>query len=88
MRFNLRAGLLTALGTAMFAGACGQPPPPETAPPEVYVTPVVQQDVPIYLELVGQTEGHQDVEVRARVEGFLESMEFREGSFVRRGDVL
>ena len=39
------------------------------------VAPVVVQDVPTYLELVGQTEGFQDVDIRARVEGFLESRE-------------
>jgi membrane fusion protein (multidrug efflux system) len=52
------------------------------------VTPVIQKDVPTYLDLVGQTEGIQDVDVRARVEGFLDSMDFREGSFVRKGDLL
>lgn len=57
-------------------------------PPEVYVAAVVQKDVPEYLELVGQTDGYQDVDIRARVEGFLETMQFREGSFVRAGDVL
>ena len=60
-------------------------PPP---PPEVYVADVVQQDVPIYIELPGQTIGNQDVEIRARVEGFLESMNFREGSFVTKGSLL
>jgi len=69
--------------------ACGEPPaavaPP---PPEVYVAPVIQKDVPEYLELVGQTQGFQDVEIRARVEGYLETVNFREGSFVRRGDLL
>jgi membrane fusion protein (multidrug efflux system) len=58
------------------------------APPEVYVTDVVARDVPTYLELVGQTAGYQDVDIRARVEGFLETMNFREGSFVRKGDLL
>ena len=57
-------------------------------PPEVYVTTVVQQDVPMYLDLVGQTQGFQDVDIRARVEGFLDTVNFREGSFVRRGDLL
>jgi membrane fusion protein (multidrug efflux system) len=42
----------------------------------------------VYLELVGQTVGYQDVELRARVEGFLDSMTFREGSFVRKGELL
>ena len=43
-----------------------------------------RKDVPVYLELVGQTVGFQDVEIRARVEGFLETMNFQEGSFVTR----
>ena len=54
----------------------------------MYVTAVVQQDVPVYLELVGQTAGFQDVDIRARVEGFLETVNFQEGSFVKQGDLL
>jgi membrane fusion protein (multidrug efflux system) len=76
-----------AVATAVIA-ACKEPPVVEAPPPEVYVTPVVQKDVPVYLELVGQTEGFQDIDVRARVEGFLDSVNFREGSFVRKGDLL
>ena len=72
----------------MLAVACEKPAPPAPLPPEVYVTPVVQKDVPTYLDLVGQTEGNQDVDVRARVEGFLETMDYREGSFVRKGQVM
>jgi len=68
--------------------ACEKPAPPAPPPPEVYVTAVVQKDVPVYLELVGQTEGFQDVDIRARVEGFLETMNFQEGSFVKQGDLL
>ena len=49
---------------------------------------VIQKDVPVYLELVGQTAGSQDVEIRARVEGFLETVNFREGSFVGAGTLL
>lgn len=60
-----------------------------TAPiPEVYVTAVVQRDVPVYMEIVGQTLGSQDVEIRARVEGFLETVAFIEGSFVHKDDLL
>jgi membrane fusion protein (multidrug efflux system) len=68
--------------------ACEKPPVAAPAPPEVYVAPVVQRDVPVYLDLVGQTQGFQDVDIRARVEGFLDSVNFREGSFVRKGDLL
>src|SRR6187397_3217400 len=81
-----------AVAVAMAAAlqvACKEPPPAEPPPPpEVYVAPVVQQDVPVYLDLVGETQGFQDVDIRARVEGFLETVNFREGSFVRAGDLL
>jgi len=68
--------------------ACEKPAPPAPPTPEVYVAPVEQKDVPVYLELVGQTEGFQDVEIRARVEGFLETVNFQEGTFVKQGDLL
>src|SRR5262245_5585169 len=58
------------------------------APTEVYVADVIQKDVPVYLDLVGQTIGSQDTELRARVEGVLETMDFREGSFVKQGTLL
>jgi membrane fusion protein (multidrug efflux system) len=86
---TVRNSIAAAAFLASVASACtskepAAPPPP----PEVYVARVVQQDVPIYLDLVGQTEGFQDVEIRARVEGWLETMTFTEGSFVREGDIL
>ena len=67
---------------------CGKKEAPAGAPPEVYVADVVQKDVPVYMELVGQTRGSQDVEIRARVEGYLNRVAFTEGAFVRRGDLL
>ena len=86
---NLKRGMLAAGVVAIAASvACEKPAPPAPPPPEVYVTAVVKKDVPEYLELVGQTEGFQDVDIRARVEGFLETMNFQEGSFVKQGDLL
>jgi len=41
------------LVTALFCAACDKPEPPPPPPPEVAVGPVVQQDVPIYNEMVG-----------------------------------
>jgi len=84
-----RAVLVTVIGSALLAGACAEqqetvaPPPPE-----VFVADVIQRDVPVYLELVGQTLGYQDVEIRARVEGYLTNMAFQEGTLVRKGDLL
>jgi len=89
MQADRRSMLVAAAMAAALSTACEKPvavvaPPP----PEVYVATVVQQDVPVYLDLVGQTQGFQDVEIRARVEGFLDAVNFREGSFVRKGDLL
>lgn len=86
----MRAGIAAAIiGTSLMAGGCAEKePPPPPSPPEVLVADVVQRDVPVYLELVGQTLGFQDVEIRARVEGYLTNMAFQEGSLVRKGDLL
>jgi membrane fusion protein (multidrug efflux system) len=62
--------------------------PPAPPPPEVEVAEIVQKDVPIYIELVGATLGSEDVEIRARVEGYLVSMNFTEGAFVKKGQLL
>ena len=61
-----------------------QPPPP----PEVKVAAVLQKTVPIYVENIGETMGATDVEVRARVEGFLQTIDFEEGSMVSKGQLL
>ena len=80
--------LACALASAATTACKKEKPAAAAPPPEVYVTDVVQRDVPVYIELVGQTEGFQDVEIRARVEGFLEKVLFQEGSFVRKGQAL
>ena len=71
-----------------FAAGCEKEPPPPPPPPSVKVTTVVQKDVPVYLELIGQTRGSTEIEVRARVEGIVESVDFVEGSPVKKGDLL
>ena len=61
---------------------------PEEVLPVVSVAPVGQQDVEIYGDYVGHIRAQQFVEVRARVEGFLEEMHFEEGSYVNKHQVL
>lgn len=80
----LVACFLLMVGAACSKKEASTPPPP----PEVQVAEVVQKDVPIYIELVGSTLGSEDVEIRARVEGYLVSINFTEGSFVRKGQLL
>jgi membrane fusion protein (multidrug efflux system) len=52
------------------------------------VITVTATDVPYVGEFVGETESSQEVEIRARVEGFLDSIAYREGALVNKGDVL
>jgi membrane fusion protein, multidrug efflux system len=57
-------------------------------PIEVPVVEVVQQDVALESEYTGQTFGDADVEIRTRVEGWILSMNFTEGSMVQKGQLL
>src|SRR6187551_1491897 len=60
------------------------PPPPVI----VKVAEAVSRDVPISVEAVGQTRGNSEIEISARVEGFLETVDFKEGTFVKKGQRL
>jgi membrane fusion protein (multidrug efflux system) len=77
-----------AIAASLIPMACSKKETAAPPPPEVYVADVIQRDVPIYMELVGQTRGFKDVEIRARVEGYLEKVAFTEGSLVHQGDLL
>jgi hypothetical protein len=59
-----RTGLVALALVASLSMACEKPAPVAPPPTEVYVIEVVQKDVPVYLELVGQTQGFQDVDIR------------------------
>jgi membrane fusion protein (multidrug efflux system) len=57
-------------------------------PPAVTVVAVAQRRVPVYGQYVGQTEAVKTVEIRARVEGFLEQQAVPDGADVTAGDLL
>ena len=81
------AAFVAAVALSLAAG-CGKKQEMTLPTPEVYVTQATTQDVPVTMELVGQTAGSKDVEIRARVEGYLETVAFREGGYVKAGDLL
>jgi membrane fusion protein (multidrug efflux system) len=83
LRFYAACALL-----ALAFSSCEEPPPPPPPPPDVKVAEVVTRDVPVYVEAIGQTRGNTEIEIRARVEGFLETVNFEEGTFVNRGKLL
>jgi membrane fusion protein (multidrug efflux system) len=68
---------------------CKEKPQAMAPPPmPVIAAPVVVRDQPVYYESLAQALGSQDVEIRARVEGILGDIHFREGSVVKAGDLL
>ena len=68
--------------------SCGKKEAPAPPPPDVKVATVLQKDVPIFVEAIGQTRGSTEIEVRARVEGFIQTIDFKEGNPVRKGQLL
>jgi membrane fusion protein (multidrug efflux system) len=77
---------------AVLAFACGgksadknaAPPPP----PHVVVAGVVQRDQPVSQEWIGTTEGDVNADIRPKIEGYLLRRDYKEGSFVRQGELL
>jgi RND family efflux transporter MFP subunit len=87
----LRSGrALGLLGVALpVLAGCGEknayvPPPP----PKVVVAQPLQQDVPLYAELTGNTKAFNEVKLEARVQGFLEQIKYVDGAAVKKGDLL
>ncbi len=60
----------------------------EIVPKQVVVEPVTSTTVPIYGNYIGLTEASVEVDIRARVDGFVEEMLFTEGAAVKAGDIL
>ena len=84
------------VGVLLFVSVCagtgcdkqGQSAPSLPPPPEVLVAAVMQRDVPIYSEWLGTTDGAINAQIRARVQGYLQQRLYREGTFVKAGDLL
>jgi membrane fusion protein (multidrug efflux system) len=81
---------LALLVLPLLLAACDKTAPP--APPPAAVTvatlKVASREVPVLIEAVGRTEGSKEVEVRARVSGILEKINFTEGTLVKAGAPL
>ena len=58
------------------------------APPVVEVADVVVRDVPIVKEWIGTLDGSVNAEIRAQVSGYVMAQRYKEGSFVRKGELL
>ncbi|MFC2106780.1 efflux RND transporter periplasmic adaptor subunit [Bacteroidota bacterium] len=68
--------------------SCGKKEAPPAPPQNIPVVKAKQENVPIMEDFVGQTYGYSDINIRARVDGFLEGIFFIEGSRVKKGQLL
>jgi RND family efflux transporter MFP subunit len=72
-----------------FATRSGAKPTPHTPPaPVVEVASVQQKDVPVYGEWIGTLAGQVNANVKAQVSGYLLSQNYKEGSYVTKGELL
>jgi len=84
-----RLVLALVLATASVAVGCGKTNAAPAIPvPEVEVASVVQQDVPIVSEWVATLDGYVNAQIQPQVTGYIIRQTYKEGSFVRKGQIL
>lgn len=85
-----RSGLRVAallIGTLALVACGGQPPPTQPAPKVTVATPLVR-NITDWDEYTGRVAAVESVEIHAQVSGYLESVQFRDGALVKKGDLL
>jgi RND family efflux transporter MFP subunit len=78
----LTTTLLVALGCSRKEAQVTPPPP------QVMVATVVQKDIAVVREAVATLDGSSNANINAQVQGYLISRDYKEGSFVKKGDLL
>jgi membrane fusion protein (multidrug efflux system) len=87
--FRHHTTILTFLFLTTFLTGCESKQEISTpGPPEVEVTEVVRRDVPIYAEWVAQLNGPNNAQITPRVQGYLLRQDYRDGFFVKKGQLL
>ncbi|MGH8565235.1 MAG: efflux RND transporter periplasmic adaptor subunit [Gammaproteobacteria bacterium] len=81
---------LALVGILLGIGGCTEeaPGPQATPPTEVTAVTVTPKDIPATYDFVGKTESTRKVEIRARVQGFLDKRSYEEGEIVKAGQTL
>jgi len=79
---------LVLLGIVALAASCSQPAPPPPPKPKVIVSRALDREVTEWDEYTARLEAIDLVEVRARVSGYLQSVTFKDGAVVQKGDLL
>src|SRR5512136_1545826 len=85
----MRKILVIVAALALASGCSKEPAKTEArAPVEVTAITVTPRDTPVSFEYVGQTQSSHQVQIRARVNGFLDQRVYTEGAMVKAGDVM
>jgi membrane fusion protein, multidrug efflux system len=79
---------LGACVLVLLADGCKPKAPPAPPPPKVQVLTVTPTNLPIYQEWIGSLDGYPNAQIRAQVTGYLLKQNYREGSRVKKGDLL
>lgn len=87
-RRNRLIFLFACLAASLLLGCGKKPPPQPKTATEVTAFTVARKDTPVDFEFVAQTQSSREVEIRARVEGFLDRRLYTEGQLVHAGQVL
>src|SRR2546425_1262674 len=80
--------MVAVLGALIVAGRSNKPAQAAPRPLDVEVIRVEQKDVPVYSEWIGTTEGIVNADIKAAVTGYLLKQDYKEGSFVKKGQLL
>jgi len=83
-----RGFIAVVVGVALVACSKSEHKAPERGPVEVSVQTVVARDTPVTYEYVGQTQSSRQVQIVARVNGFIDKRVYTEGSLVKAGQVM
>ncbi len=89
--FWLQTCLFAGMTLVLLPGCAGchkKSSAPQMMAPDVLVTDVFQKDVPIYGDWIGTLDGMVNAQIHAQVSGYLKSQNYKEGDFVRQGDLL
>ena len=83
-------GFLMVLGTTLFllSGCKKETKAEALAPPTVEIIDIIQKDIPVYSEWVASTDGFVNATIRAQVQGYLIMRNYKEGDFVKKGQIL
>jgi membrane fusion protein (multidrug efflux system) len=82
------AAVVVILGALIVAGRSDKPAQAAPRPLAVEVVQVEQKDVPIYSEWIGTTDGMVNADIKAQITGYLLRQNYKEGSLVKKGELL